>query len=181
MERSQGPKNSLSMVLSSSRIWTRSNAELLQTPANARRIAGSFSDGLRCCLGRLRLEGRRRRGTSGVFRPPRYVGLAGLGRAPVVEEADDLHAGDGAIARAGLGLVELAPQILTGVLHQWNSGISPLLGAEVDLPVLADIKVAASGPAAPGVRPAVGEVLAKAEEARVALLAVLPQAIVDGH
>jgi hypothetical protein len=76
-------------------------------------------------------------------------GGAGLRVAPVVEHSDLLRAGDGAARRARLLGAILVFKVLAGVFLEGNGGISALLRAVVNQPILADLEVAAADSAAP--------------------------------
>src|SRR5208282_813683 len=100
-------------------------------------------------------------------------GGAGLGRAPIVEHGDLLHAGNGAMRRAGfLGMV-LVGKVLGRVFLQGDGRKAALLRAIMHQAVFANVEVAAAGAASPVVRDALRNVFLKLMEARVRALAHL--------
>src|SRR5581483_9307444 len=98
-------------------------------------------------------------------------GVPGLRLAQVVEHGDLLHAGDGAAGSARLARIELAAQVLTGVVQERNARVAALLGAVMNEAVFADVQVASAGAASPVVGPAAGDVFLEAVEAGVGALA----------
>ena len=76
-----------------------------------------------------------------------------------VDHCDAVHAGDGAVGRAGFARGVFAIEIGLRVVFERDGGIAALLRAVVDEAVLTYIKVAGPGPASPLVRLAIGEPL----------------------
>ena len=82
-------------------------------------------------------------------------GGAGLGRAPVVEHGDLLHAGYGAMRCAALLGVIFVLKMFARVLGQRDGGKAALLRAIVHQAVFANVEVSAAGAASPVVGNAV--------------------------
>src|SRR5215475_10145870 len=89
---------------------------------------------------------------------------------PKVKDGHLVHAGNGAVRRAGLLGEILAPHMFPRVLLKGNAGIAALLGAVVHQPVLADIEIASARPAAPLVGARERNVVLKPVDAREAAL-----------
>src|SRR5258707_7599274 len=91
--------------------------------------------------------------------------------APVVEDADLMHALDRAGWRTPLFGFVLAPEIFHRVLFERCAGIATLLRAPVHQAVFADVEIARAGATAPFVRLAFGDAVLKPVEPRVILVA----------
>src|SRR5215469_17828116 len=88
-----------------------------------------------------------------------------------------MHAGNRAMRRARFLRKKLAADIISGVLRQWNPGITALLRAVVHQPVLTDVEKARTRAAAPLVRLAQGDILLEAVQPGIAQLTQLPDLI----
>src|SRR5438045_2534727 len=103
-----------------------------------------------------------------------FVGRSGLGtwrsrllgRSPRVEDGYLVHARNRTMRRAGFFGEILTPQVLARIGRQRHSWISALLRTVVHKPVLADVKIAAAGAAAPIVGLALRDVVLKRVDAR---------------
>src|SRR5580698_3329841 len=92
----------------------------------------------------------------------------GLRSAPVIDIADLVHAGDGAVGSAALLGEELLFHALGGVVGDGHRGIAALLAAVVHEAVFTNVQITRARPAAPVVGLAVGDGFLKVIEARVA-------------
>src|SRR5690348_1004498 len=90
--------------------------------------------------------------------------------APEVHGRDPVHAADRAEGGAGLRRVELAADVLDGVLLERNRRVAPLLRAVVNEAELADVEIPGAGAAAPVVRLAVRQVVLEGADAGVEIL-----------
>src|ERR1700761_9717179 len=106
-------------------------------------------------------------------------GAGGLRGAPVVDVADLVHAGDGAVGSAALLGEELALHALGGVVGDGDCRIAALLAAVVHQAVFADVEVARACAAAPVVGLAVGDGFLKVVEARVGAPREAPDLVPD--
>src|SRR5918911_3296953 len=114
----------------------------------------------------------------GLFRLGRSLRHGHLARhflrvAPVVQDADLMHALQGAGRGAPLLRAVLALKIFHRVLFKRDAWIAALLRAPLNKAVFADVEVARSGTAAPVVRLALGDAVLKPVEARVVAIAQL--------
>src|ERR1051326_2225443 len=90
-----------------------------------------------------------------------------------------MHARHGAVRGAGFFGEIFAAQIFARISRERDAGIAALLRAVVHEAVFADVEVARAGATAPLVRPAVGEVILKAVDARVTFLTDLLHLLID--
>src|SRR5439155_23764990 len=93
--------------------------------------------------------------------------------APVVEDANLMHALDSAGGRAPLFGFVFAVEIFDSVVCEGNSRIAALLRAPVNQAVFADVEIARAGTTAPLIRFALGDAVLKPVKARVILVAEL--------
>src|SRR3954470_19186982 len=85
--------------------------------------------------------------------------LDGLRSTPEIEIGNLVYAGNGAIRRAGLLGDVFAANVLYRVFAQRFAGITALLGAIVDQPILTDIQVAGPSAALPVMSPPIGDIV----------------------
>src|SRR6185437_15501011 len=101
------------------------------------------------------------------------VGFKALRSPPEINEGRLMHAGDGAVGRAGFLRQKLAADLTNRVLSQRRPRIAALLRAVMHQPVFTDIQVAGSSAAAPVVRTAQSNVVLELVKAGVTVLAQL--------
>src|SRR5438046_226228 len=91
-----------------------------------------------------------------------------LPSSPSIKNRNLVHTRHCAMRRARLLGQIFAPDVLDGVFLQWNRGIATLLRAVVHQPILANIEIACSRPAAPLVRTPKSNVVLKRIDSREA-------------
>src|SRR5579862_299996 len=91
-----------------------------------------------------------------------------------------MDAANRAVGGARLRRREFAPDVVDRVVVERRSGSAALLRAVMDQAVLADVKVARAGAAAPFVRLAVREVVLEARDSRIQILHHLPRTVDRG-
>src|SRR5208337_4579296 len=93
-----------------------------------------------------------------------------LGSSPVVYVRHLVYARDRTVRSAAFFGEELAANIGERVLLQRGSGITALLRAVMNESVFANVEISCPSPAAPLVRPAIGDVVLEPIEARIVSL-----------
>src|SRR5262249_22689292 len=102
-----------------------------------------------------------------------------LGIAPVVEDANLMHALEGTGWRAPLLGAVFAFKIFHGVFGQRGSGITSLLRTPVDQTVFTDIQVPRTGTTTPLIRLAFGNAFLKPVKTSLFLIAELLDVLED--